>query len=305
LKPILYTSPYVPAEWIAAHGFEPTRFVPRRNAGGTGPVLPREGVCPFMRLFVNEAARREAAGVVLATTCDQMRRARDPLQRQTTKPCFLLNVPSVWQTPSAHAFYRTELERLGRFLESLGGTAPSLTALVETMDRYDRRRSAPPPANRFQAAPSSGRQKPGIPIALVGGPLTGDDVMLYRLVAEAGGVVVLDGTEEGERAQPARFDRRRLHDDPLGELVAAYFGAIPDVFRRPNSALFAWLRQELPARGVRGVILARQVWCDKWHAEVQRLRDWLAVPLLDVDLDGEPCAVRMRTRVEAFMEALA
>jgi benzoyl-CoA reductase/2-hydroxyglutaryl-CoA dehydratase subunit BcrC/BadD/HgdB len=80
--------------------------------------------------------------------------------------------------------------------------------------------------------------------------------------------------------------------------------SIPDIFRRPNSELFAWLKSEVSARGVRGVILARQVWCDKWHAEVERFRQWLNVPLLDVDLDGEPCGTRTRTRIQAFMESL-
>jgi benzoyl-CoA reductase/2-hydroxyglutaryl-CoA dehydratase subunit BcrC/BadD/HgdB len=299
VKPILCTSPFVPAEWIAGHGFESIRLVPRREGGMAGPVQPREGVCPFMRLFVNEAARHDAAGIVLATTCDQMRHAWDVLQREVTRPCFLLNVPSVWQCPSAHALYRTEIERLGRFLESVGGTAPSRALLAETMDVFDRRRR-----DRAAAVVPSSEFRCGIPVALLGGHLTGDDMALHQMVAEAGGMIALDGTEEGERAQPARFDLRRLHDDPLGELVAAYFGAIPDVFRRPNSGLFDWLRGGLAARNVRGVILIRQVWCDKWHAEVQRMRECLPVPLLDVDFHGEPCGGRTRARIQAFLESI-
>ena len=238
-----------------------------------------------------------AAGIVLATVCDQMRHAKDVLDRETTTPSFLLNVPSVWRTSSAHELYLAELRRLGRFLQNHGGAAPSTSRLVEVMDCYDRDR-----AGRAAAASSPGEI--GIPMALLGGPLTRDDHEIYTLVAEYGGRVVLDGTEQGIRTTPARFDRRRLKDDPLGELASAYFGSIPDVFRRPNSELFNWFERELPSRGIRGVILVRQIWCDKWHAEVHRIRERLSIPLLDIDLDGEPCGGRARTRIQAFMESL-
>jgi benzoyl-CoA reductase/2-hydroxyglutaryl-CoA dehydratase subunit BcrC/BadD/HgdB len=305
LNTILYSSPYVPPEWIAAHGLEPERLVPGRDGGTQGPVKPLEGICPFMRLFVNEAAtKRDVAGVVLATVCDQMRHAKDLLDREATTPSFLLNVPSVWQTPSAHALYLAELARLGRFLETAGGQAPSHACLVETLDRYDRLRALRVPTDGLPPATHATHRQRRVPIALLGGPLTRDDRELHRLVAEYGGQVVLDGTDEGERAQPARFDRRRLQDDPLGELVSAYFGSIPDVFRRPNSELFTWLKRKVTERGVQGVILARQVWCDQWHAEVQRLRESLDIPLLDLDLDGEPCGARAHTRIQAFMESL-
>ena len=92
-------------------------------------------------------------------------------------------------------------------------------------------------------------------------------------------------------------------EDTLSELCDAYL-AIPDVGWRPNHGLFVWLRDHIAARGVRGVVLLRNVWCDLWHAEVARLREWLPVPLLDIDLDGEPAVGRNRTRVQAFMEAL-
>ena len=54
---------------------------------------------------------------------------------------------------------------------------------------------------------------------------------------------------------------------------------------------------------MKGVILVRCVWCDLWHAEIHRLREWLAVPLLDMDLDGEDPVNRCTTRIQAFLEA--
>ena len=37
---------------------------------------------------------------------------------------------------------------------------------------------------------------------------------------------------------------------------------------------------------VRGVILVRCVWCDLWHAEFARLREWLKLPSVEIDLGG-------------------
>jgi benzoyl-CoA reductase/2-hydroxyglutaryl-CoA dehydratase subunit BcrC/BadD/HgdB len=115
----------------------------------------------------------------------------------------------------------------------------------------------------------------------------------------------LDGTDSGERTLPAPFDRRGLRDDPLMELAGAYFGSIPHAFRRPNSELFRWLKRAVAERGVRGIILRRYVWCDIWHAEVQRVREWSGLAVLDIDVNSDESAEgRTANRIEAFLEIL-
>jgi benzoyl-CoA reductase/2-hydroxyglutaryl-CoA dehydratase subunit BcrC/BadD/HgdB len=104
---------------------------------------------------------------------------------------------------------------------------------------------------------------------------------------------------------PAAFDRERVRADPLGELTRAYFGTIPDVFRRPNDELYRWLGQELAARQVRGILLHRYVWCDIWHAELARLKQWSPVPVLEIDeCDDDASLGRTAGRIEAFLEML-
>jgi benzoyl-CoA reductase/2-hydroxyglutaryl-CoA dehydratase subunit BcrC/BadD/HgdB len=146
----------------------------------------------------------------------------------------------------------------------------------------------------------------GVPLALVGGPLMIKGYEIFDLIEQLGGQVVLDGTEGGERTIPARFDGERVRDDPLGELVRAYFDTIPDVFRRPNTALHHWIDQQVRARHVRGIVFRRFVWCDLWHAELERLRQSSPVPVLeiDVDRDDDGGQARIRSRLEAFMEML-
>jgi benzoyl-CoA reductase/2-hydroxyglutaryl-CoA dehydratase subunit BcrC/BadD/HgdB len=153
----------------------------------------------------------------------------------------------------------------------------------------------------------------GTPVALVGGPLMHGDSRIIDVLEQVGGlpagrqagVVVLDGTESGVRTLPAPVDRRRLRDDPLMELVDAYFGTIPDAFRRPDAALYAWLKRELAASAARGIIVWRYVWCDLWAAAAARLRETTGLPVLDLDVSGDPGGLaRSAGRIQAFMEVL-
>ncbi|MDJ0764981.1 MAG: 2-hydroxyacyl-CoA dehydratase family protein [Myxococcota bacterium] len=322
-KRIAFTSPFVPPEWIAAHGVVPFMFRPQGTADGSGWIENRAGVCAFMRAFVNEAVvDARISGLVIATTCDQMRRAADALAKGCTKPFFLMHVPATWQTPGAHRYYTAEIIRLGKFLEGLsGGGRPSPTELASVMRHYEAGRSniagrlgtmrgsgLTDALNDFFAAGTLPQPQAtvtrGIPVAVVGGPLSRTDCQIFEAIEQNGGAIVLDGTENGERALPLKFDRRRLNEAPLDVLTHAYFSGIPDVFRRPNSALFAWLQQQVQERNVQGMVLARYVWCDCWHAEVHRIKEWLNIPVIDVDVAGSNVTARHLTRIQAFMEAM-
>ncbi|MGE5293200.1 MAG: 2-hydroxyacyl-CoA dehydratase [Solirubrobacterales bacterium] len=294
-KTIVYTCPYVPAEWIAAHGFEPRRLIPLPTDGES--VAPRvEGLCPYARAFVNDAAaENNAAGIVVTTLCDQMRRAYDLLARGTTTPAFLLNVPKTWLTVAAQRMYLDELKRLGRFLVRLGGRTPSHEDLTKAMIEHV----------AWAVPTDSPTHLEGVPIAVVGGPLMQRDRILFDLIEESGGHVVLDATETGSRGRHRLFDRRRVVEDPLTELADAYFG-IPDASRRPNSELYAWLKEELAQAGARGIVFHHYVWCDAWRAELARVKEWAGLPVLGLDSDGhdETNVARLRTRIRAFLEML-
>jgi len=145
-----------------------------------------------------------------------------------------------------------------------------------------------------------------VPLALVGGPLPEEDFEILDLIEQAGGRVVLDATEGGERTLPPPFDADRTRADPLGELADAYFLRIPGVFRRPNDPLYEWLRRELAAREVRGILFRRYLWCDLWHAELYRLRQCTRLPVLELEVVCDDSSSQSRTlsRLEAFLEML-
>lgn len=330
MKRIVYTCPYVPAEWIAAHGMAPTRVVP---GGGDSALSPaaREGVCPYVRGFVAEVTRDARAGAVVVTTvCDQMRRAFDIVGRTCEVPAFLMNVPNTWQTAAARQLYADELRRLGRFLVRQGGSAPSNDSLAAIMLEYDIARKSllaereNLPAREFaeriaefgQNGPSSSRGSRterntqyamrNTNLAIIGGPLMKQEFRIFDIIEQSGGRVVLDATETGERGMCAPPDAEGLREDPLGRLADAYFGGIVDASRRPDSELYEWFERELAERDVQGVIFRRYVWCDMWHAQLMRLKDLIDLPVLDIDTAGDFDSEENRTagRIRAFLEML-
>ncbi|MHC4622650.1 MAG: 2-hydroxyacyl-CoA dehydratase [Planctomycetota bacterium] len=328
MKTIIYVCPYVPAEWIASHGLHPSRITPRA-AGLTGAVGRMEGVCPYVRSFINEVVTNtEASGVVVTTVCDQMRRAFELITSRCGLPAFLMNVPSTWENVAVQKLYLDELKRLSGFLVRLGGKVPRAETLAKIMLEHDEARKSILAARTYltcrqysemiaefgreancsvaEGLTASSVSTDGVPLAILGGPLVREDFELFDVVEDAGGRIVLDATETGERGMCSAFDRRRVADEPLVELCGAYFGGIPDASRRPNGQLYDWLKRELTGRGVEGIIFRRYVWCDIWHAELHRLREWTDLPVLDIDVGGDEQALPGRTahRVGAFLEML-
>ena len=292
-----YFSPFVPPEWIAAHGLSPEWMT--LTMPDTASLAAHRGTCPCAGALVAQMRGDTALdALVLTTVCDQLRYAAAHLQTLSEVPTFLLNVPSTWQSDQVRRLYRDELERLSRFLVQVGGHRPTQEHAAETIRQYDgQRRPSTDPIVCDEGT---------VPLALIGGPLASDGAAFLAAIAQAGGCIVLDATEGGERTRPAAVDRGRLTHDPVEELVRIYFDTIPDAFRRPNTLLYEWLGRQMAARSVRGVIVRRYPFCDLWHAEVHRLREWSPVPVLDVDVavgdEGE--SSRNQSRIEAFLEML-
>lgn len=328
-RKVVFCSPFVPPEWIAAHGLVPWRKTSTGSAycGGPSavPVNAEAGVCSYMRSFINEVAvDPQVLAVVLTTTCDQMRRGADLIRLRSVVPCFLMNIPAT----CSEELYQQELERLGRFCVTLGGKKAGLERLVSILLEYDINRrmvmtrqhqlSAGDFARELQFLSENGKARDEhfaglacnrafenpVPVGFIGGPLTARQFDLFDVFADYGADIVFNGTESGERAVPARLDLSRIKAEPLKVLTQAYFQSIPDVFQRPNNRIFTWMANAVNGRKVRGVVFIRHVWCDKWHAEVSRFREALSVPLLDIELDGERLNERTRNRIGAFMEGL-
>lgn len=251
------------------------------------------GGCHFSDVFLQMAASAEAS--VFVTSCDQMRRAAD--QATLRDRVFLMNVPATWQTPAARNLYRAEIERLGAFLVRVGGTAPVPDALAAEMRRHAQARAV----THDHRATIEARSR--VPLAIVGESLLPSHFDLPGLIETRGGRVALDATSNGERGLPVFPDEARIDEDPFSAMVDGYFDGVTDVFQRPNTRLYDWLRPRLLERDIRGIILWHYSWCDLWCAESERLREEFQLPVLHLDA-GDALNPSMTTRVEVFLEIL-
>ena len=336
---VFVTSPWVPAEWIKAHGLEP------RGAwlGKTGqPVAVPQGVCAFAQKMTELARAHPAVAVVFTTACDQMRRAADAVAAADSSRLFLFNLPATWQSSAARRLYHAELARLGKFLETLGGRTPTdaqlagvicayeacRTALRAFMLRGSARRTAEALAIYFagsaRSSSGSGGSLPcrhslesasaalgrdaapvGVPLALVGGPLLPTQWPLFDAVESAGGCVRLNATEPSERTLLPPLPNAASGQSLPGMLADHYFDHAVDVFHRPNSRLYAWLRSRLSERRVRGIVLWVHVGCDLWRAEASSLREAFELPVLVLEAhEVHAGGLRDTNRLTAFIESL-
>jgi benzoyl-CoA reductase/2-hydroxyglutaryl-CoA dehydratase subunit BcrC/BadD/HgdB len=287
---ILCSSPYIPREWIAAHRLEPYMVHP--SDGCVHECVARiEGLCAYARGWISKALTEiNVSGIILAQTCDQLRRAFEIVCAHTHVPCFLFNLPATWQTVQARLLFRDEIRRLSRFLVELGGREPSAQDLMEQMTK-----------DQNDAAPEMILKQSGkIPLALAGPHGTAGDSVWLEVLAEADAGILVDCSKQ---MSPV-FDRRAVGQDPFSELSDACFDAIHDVFQRPNSRFYQKLDRALQKREVKGLIVCRYLWCDLWHAEIHRLKQWSPVPVLDLEIGNSPRDERHRlaTRIQSFVE---
>jgi len=318
---VIVTSPWVPREWVQAHGLEPRGVWLQKQPR---PVAAPEGVCAFAQAMASLAEAHPKSAAVFTTACDQMRRAADGAAFKAGSRIFLFNLPATWQTPVAQRMFSAELKRLGRFLIGLGGHAPSIGELVEIMARHSRARSRLLEAARWCPArqyaeaiarfhldgsvnlppqPGPEQDTRGIPVAVVGGPLPHSQMPLLDTIERAGGRVVLNATEAGERSLGAVLPPDESGEDAVERLARDGLANCVDVFQRPNTRLYDWLRGRLVARGARGIVLWHYVGCDLWRAEAQPLREAFGLPVLLLEADGAALP-RNTGRLEAFLESL-
>jgi len=328
MQKIVYTSPYIPAEWIAAHGLSPSRIIPSASVSNSAPGQ-RQGLCPFAgTLIAHVLAEYSNCPVIMTTECDQMRRAFDVITQQRQTPAFLFNLPSTWQGSSAKKLYTAELRRLSRWLCSFSANMFSNDVLAETMLQYNNKRGSILAAKnsltprQFSEAiatfnnspdefsltniPSHKTDANGAPLAILGGPLLGHDFEIFDIVENCGGHITLDATETGQRTMPDTFNADKTETDLLAELTRAYFDHIPEIWQRPNVRLYEWLRTNIEQYNIRGIIFRRFLFCDLWHGELHRIREFTKLPVLDIDVSPPATAIDERTkyRIQAFMETL-
>lgn len=334
---VLTTSPWIPREWLQAHGFEPRVAWGLACVSGPGSASGvrhlseglGQGVCAFAQHCVDAARQHPAMPMIMDSSCDQLRRSFDALIAARRPQVFLFNLPAAMESPAAGRIFRSELNRLGRWLvQDLGGSTPARDELIRLIQAARQARlqllesAENCPARRHAEAIGSflGRgavelspppvpsPAAGIPVALVGGHFPVSQWSLLDRIEEWGGRVVLNATLAGERALGASFDGDSGDsnlDDPVEFFVERYLRSAIDAYQRPNHRLYHWLHDRLQSRSARGIILWSFMACDLWRAEAQTMKERLNLPVCLLEGDGaDGCSARTAGRIQAFLESL-
>ena len=317
---VFLTSPWIPAEWIRAHGLIPRGIWASESFHSGGSPLSA-GVCAFAEAAVRFAETATDSVVIFSTACDQMRRGFDTAQLHGLERDFLFNLPAT-ETLAAKQIYRAELERLGRFLLAIGGHAPAAATLRQelmqsnaTRQRLLESATTTSPrgfaeaVSRFHwdgeySPPPPDAQGNPVALALVGGPFLPPHWKLLDEIEAAGGRVVFNATKTGERSLSPSFDWA-AGTNPFDALVRGYHDHMVDMFQRPNTRLYSWLKPRLAAREVRGIVLWLFTGCDLWRAEAHTLRKTFGLPVLQLEADeATGFSARDLTRIQAIVETL-
>jgi benzoyl-CoA reductase/2-hydroxyglutaryl-CoA dehydratase subunit BcrC/BadD/HgdB len=335
----------VPEEFITAAGMLPYRI---RGAGSSDTSLAdtylSARLCTFVRHSVNQALEGRLDfldGVILANTCDHVRRAAD-VWKKKVKPPFLefLSIP---RTHEEHVFdwYKDEIARFVKNLESHfsvkidDAKLKAATALHNETRRLLGRLSALRKAAR---PPITGTDALTISVAAHVMPKEDFNLMLGRFLSELGDLdapapyrarLILTGGEFDEPdylnnieeqgglvvAEDVCFGTRSFSEavredgDITENILHRYLYHIPCarmVGQFPKRLEF--LKELVKDFSADGVVFQRMKFCDPWASDAHSLQWRLKeekIPLLILDREyGVTASGQVKTRVQAFLEKM-
>jgi benzoyl-CoA reductase/2-hydroxyglutaryl-CoA dehydratase subunit BcrC/BadD/HgdB len=339
-KDLLVTCSYVPEEIVLAAGFRPRRFLPEARPADAW-IHPN--TCGYVKNVLAAALDSEglgAVGVVIANSCDAMRRLHDLWTGYVPRvPAFLLDVPKK-QDGDSIAYFASELDRLAEWLQrELGGVGVTPENLAEALRARNRTRALMGELFGLQSAVPSGL--PGtrvFDLCLAGVEAPGADFAdsIRRQLSAGnpgnGGVraprIVVGGGAKGERAVIEELEKagadvvaldtciglRHYHgfvdeaSDPIPALARRYLtrrgcARMVGLERRIRD-----VRQLADAAKADGIVYCALKFCDSCLYDAPRIghaiRE-LGLPLLWLEDDyGSASLGQTRTRIAAFLEMI-
>ncbi len=344
-KVVGYYCSYIPEEIITAAGILPYRI---RGAGSSdtsrADTYLSARLCTFVRHGVNLALEGKfdfLDGVILANTCDHVRRAADVWNKKIKIPFReFLSIP---RTHEEHVFdwYKGETARLVKNLESHFSVEldeAKLKAAVALHNETRKLLGQLSSLRKAQRPPVTGVDALTVSVAAhlmpkedfnpmlehflseldgADGPasyrgrliLTGgefDEPEYLKNIEEQGGLVVAEDVCFGTRSfsGPVRED-----GDIMDDILSRYLYHIPCarmVGQFPKRV--EHLKELVKDFKADGVVFQRMKFCDPWASDAHSLQWRLKeekIPLLILDREyGVSAAGQVKTRVQAFLEKM-
>jgi benzoyl-CoA reductase/2-hydroxyglutaryl-CoA dehydratase subunit BcrC/BadD/HgdB len=335
----LYTCSYVPEEIILAAGFQPRRFLPEGHAEDTHVDANTCGYVKSLLGAAVEGSASGAAGIIIANSCDAMRRLYDLwAEYVASTPAFFLDVPKKTDA-AAITFFASELRKLTETMErELPGATISEEDLREAIGTCNEVRSLMGDVFRAQRGlekgargaqvlelclAGTGRAKTEFaaeirrflaglgeaggdgqgPRILLAGGITNRPDLVEEIESAGASVVVLDDCI-GFRHYEGLVEEGA--DDALLALARRYLAKPPCARMQGFERRLQHLKRTAEDAGADGIIFHSLKFCDTFLYDVPMMTrrfGELGIPFLWIEGDY-PCADlgQAKTRIGAFLE---
>lgn len=330
-----------PPEILAGLGFHPVRIMSGAvpSSEREGEKLVRPDACPYCKSILGNMSLKKgllgrASLIAAVATCDMMRRTLDTIRKEFDIPVFTIHAPAT-MSENTRKFFISQMQGLVKEIYSFTGEKfdtgkavsyfrdrkkcaeklyrlslsgdTQYTILSGLMHLFNF--SSPKRLDHFldEIIEDIPGEKPKMRILLVGSALCTEDNQVPRLIGTNGtGLVNLTcgGINQLEGYLNASAPGRGT-----AQCIAKFAEIILDapqcIRSRPNNAVYDRIKSYTTKTGVDGVILKTLKFCDLWHTEKERMREFLGVPFLVLDTDYSGSSDEsLKNRIDAFIETL-
>ncbi len=336
---VLYTCSYVPEEIIAAAGGAPRRFFPR---GAAADAWMHPNTCGYVQSMLATALDNggvDAAAIIIANSCDAMRRLYDLwTEHIRAVPALFLDVPKQADADSIVLFaaeLRQLAKRLPAVLSARAIDAPRLQAAIRASNESRRVMAEVFAAQRAAGGSNvgtrvfdlclAGTTEPGKDLAarskeyLAGAEGTHPSAPRPRIVLSGGLMSRRDVVAEIEHAgaQVVALDTclglRHYHGlvaedapDPFVALAGRYLTK-PSCARMQGLAeRIGWIRRVAAEARADGIVFCTQKFCGPCVYDTPMLSEAcgsVGIPFLAIEHDYDGAGLeQLRARIGAFIE---
>lgn len=338
-----YACCYVPTEIIIASGFKPERIIPKGRCA-VAQAYTHPNICCYVKSILADAAQGAFShmnAVILANSCDAMRKLFDLWNAYVERPkALFMDIPKK-QDRDASVFFASELNRLGMVLSRMPGGNPEFTEGLNTairnvnevrtvyMDLFDKQIN---PVDTIRGSgvfsliqeasvlhPATLREKVAVLVQLVtrktsagngkkilvtGNILNNPD--LVSMIEAAGGSVTCFDTCFGRRHYELQVEEET--SSPLEALAQRYLMK-PQCARMMGIAdQIDYLEKTIATTKANGVIVTNVKFCDNHTYTVPSAQEAVAAAgarclVLENDYEWSDLE-KARIKVETFLEML-
>lgn len=283
-----YICKYTPVEVFAAMGAEMVRVEPKVANFNQAEMMLHGNTCSFVKAVLEDMAERpeDYEGLILTTCCDSVRRLYDTLKQQyPDKFFYLLDLPRKVNDFACTLYERHVREMVEAYC------AYSKKTFDEDALRHELKKGAA--AAALKKAPEG---KKDLKVGLAGARC-GQEIR--NLLENSGAEVLFDLTCTGLE----RSFGSGLKKDLWKNYAADVLNQVPCMRMMEASGRDRFI--EGYADRLDGIIYHTVKFCDMYSYEYVHLKGMGQIPLAAVETDATAqCAGQIRTRVEAFLEAL-